>query len=159
MCGLLLLFYRENHLLLRRRNNPCQQEHWRADKYQKGSRHLLGKHLQFHTYMHAVWVELRFQSYSRFRFEYAAAVTVLTWHSCRCIVLKTAFCLCLVFYCCARWVATGGIVGQQYSELRHGALQHGSLRNKYFEQATQAYYAGDKVSQGVWCSYPVCAEW
>eukprot|EP00245_Coleochaete_scutata_P008579 TRINITY_DN2660_c0_g2_i1.p1 TRINITY_DN2660_c0_g2~~TRINITY_DN2660_c0_g2_i1.p1 ORF type:complete len:814 (-),score=150.78 TRINITY_DN2660_c0_g2_i1:1120-3468(-) len=43
------------------------------------------------------------------------------------------------------WVETGEVVGQMYSEFREEARDHARVRNQYFDQAAQAYMAGNKA--------------
>ncbi|KAK9865208.1 hypothetical protein WJX84_010157 [Apatococcus fuscideae] len=43
------------------------------------------------------------------------------------------------------WVETGEAVGSQYEKLRQDARDHARLRNAFFQQATQAFLAGDKA--------------
>eukprot|EP00850_Spirogloea_muscicola_P007635 SM000039S14465 [mRNA] locus=s39:341731:347674:+ [translate_table: standard] len=42
------------------------------------------------------------------------------------------------------WLETGDAVGNLYAEMREEARDHARVRNTYFEQATQAYLAGNK---------------
>lgn len=42
------------------------------------------------------------------------------------------------------WVQTGETVGEQYSALREQAIEHAKIRNRYFQEATQAYLVGNK---------------
>eukprot|EP00891_Asterochloris_glomerata_P009151 jgi/Astpho2/9151/Aster-x0843 len=44
------------------------------------------------------------------------------------------------------WVDTGAAVAGQYAEAREEARDHARLRNMYFQQATQAYLAGNKAA-------------
>lgn len=43
------------------------------------------------------------------------------------------------------WVETGAAVSGQYADAREEARDHARLRNMYFQQATQAYLAGNKA--------------
>eukprot|EP00005_Dracoamoeba_jomungandri_P008648 CAMPEP_0174268954 /NCGR_PEP_ID=MMETSP0439-20130205/39267_1 /TAXON_ID=0 /ORGANISM="Stereomyxa ramosa, Strain Chinc5" /LENGTH=773 /DNA_ID=CAMNT_0015357441 /DNA_START=434 /DNA_END=2755 /DNA_ORIENTATION=+ len=44
------------------------------------------------------------------------------------------------------WMTTGDQLGKQYLQLRKEAIWHAQTRNKFFEAATQAYLANNKVT-------------
>eukprot|EP00897_Mesotaenium_endlicherianum_P010032 jgi/Mesen1/9057/ME000057S08472 len=43
------------------------------------------------------------------------------------------------------WLETGEVVANMYADMREEARDHARVRNTYFEQATQAYLAGNKA--------------
>jgi len=44
------------------------------------------------------------------------------------------------------WMDTGERVGKQYMELRREAIEHAQIRNRLFQEATQAYLNGFKAA-------------